>query len=107
MTTLKDLQTQQEALAKQQQDIAMQIEALRLQDRSKAIAQAIELIAEYQLTQKDLFSKTSAIKKVKSASKVAAKYRNPVDGKTWSGRGLVPKWMKNAEGNKREEFLIG
>jgi DNA-binding protein H-NS len=28
-----------------------------------------------------------------AAKKVAAKYRDPASGKTWSGRGVSPKWF--------------
>jgi len=37
---------------------------------------------------------------------VAAKYRNPAGGETWSGRGRMPKWLaaEVAKGRKREEF---
>jgi DNA-binding protein H-NS len=39
---------------------------------------------------------------------VAAKYRDPVSGSTWSGRGIQPKWMKSAlaEGKNKDDFLI-
>lgn len=39
---------------------------------------------------------------------VAAKYRDPVTGDTWSGRGLSPKWLRAhiAAGRTKEEFLI-
>ena len=41
-------------------------------------------------------------------SKVAAKYRNPATGETWSGRGGVAGWLaaELKAGKKREEFLI-
>jgi DNA-binding protein H-NS len=40
---------------------------------------------------------------------VAAKYRNPETGATWSGRGRAPRWLAAAEakGKKREDFAIG
>jgi DNA-binding protein H-NS len=39
---------------------------------------------------------------------VAAKYRHPSTGDTWSGRGLKPKWLAAAleVGAKIEDFLI-
>jgi DNA-binding protein H-NS len=38
---------------------------------------------------------------------VAAKYRGP-NGETWSGRGLMPRWMASlvASGRTKEEFAI-
>lgn len=54
---------------------------------------------------------TAAAKTRKSAAKgtkVAAKYRHPDTGQTWSGRGILPKWMTEeiAKGRKREDFAI-
>ena len=38
-----------------------------------------------------------------NGDKVAAKFRDPETGKTWSGRGREPVWIK---GKDREEFKI-
>ena len=42
-----------------------------------------------------------------TGTKRAAKYRGP-NGEEWSGRGRMPNWLAalEAEGRKREEFLI-
>nr|WP_313658360.1 H-NS histone family protein [Achromobacter ruhlandii] len=39
---------------------------------------------------------------------VAAKYRHPTTGETWSGRGRTPRWLAAEEGagKCREEYLI-
>jgi DNA-binding protein H-NS len=44
----------------------------------------------------------------KGAGKVEAKYRNPEDGATWSGRGLKPRWLvaEMEAGRSMDEFLI-
>ena len=41
-------------------------------------------------------------------SKVAAKYRHPETGATWTGRGLPPKWLADeiADGKNKDQFLI-
>jgi DNA-binding protein H-NS len=41
-------------------------------------------------------------------SKVAAKYRHPKTGETWSGRGGVAGWLaaEIKAGKKRDDFLI-
>jgi DNA-binding protein H-NS len=41
-------------------------------------------------------------------SKVAAKFKDPESGASWSGRGLQPKWLKAAlaDGKKIEDFAI-
>lgn len=41
----------------------------------------------------------------KDKSTVKAKYRSP-DGKTWSGRGVAPRWMLDDKGNRKEEYAI-
>ena len=42
----------------------------------------------------------------KTPTKAPVKYRNPMTGETWSGRGLMPKWLKvrMAEGHKLDEY---
>ncbi len=47
-------------------------------------------------------------KSATKGTKVAAKYRHPESGQTWSGRGILPKWMSEeiAKGRKREDFAI-
>ena len=49
-----------------------------------------------------------ARKSTTKGTKVAAKYRHPETGQTWSGRGILPKWMTEeiAKGKKREDFAI-
>jgi DNA-binding protein H-NS len=86
MTKLKDLLAQREAIEKQIADLR-QTE-----------------IAEYGLTQSVIFGSSSKIRKVKDAgSKVAPKYRDPISGKEWSGRGLAPKWL---QGKDKADYLI-
>lgn len=44
----------------------------------------------------------------RAGGKIVAKYRNPADGQTWTGRGLRPRWVLLAmdEGKALEDFLI-
>jgi DNA-binding protein H-NS len=43
----------------------------------------------------------------KTAKPVEAKYRGP-NGESWSGRGLMPKWMRAlvAEGKSKQDFAV-
>ena len=96
-TTLKDLLAQRVALEKQ-------ISELRVSEMADAIAKIHSLIEEFGLTQEDIFTRTSSAKARKtSVNKVAAKYRDPISGNEWSGRGLAPKWLKD---KNREDYLI-
>ena len=53
-------------------------------------------------------TKAKATRKTNKAAKVSAKYRDPESGKTWSGRGMAPVWIREYEkaGRKRAEFEI-
>lgn len=97
MTTLKDLIAQREAVEKQ-------IIELRQSELADSIAKVRAIVAEYGLTQSDVFGGSTKVRKVKVAgSKVAAKYRDPISGKEWSGRGLAPKWL---QGKNKADYLI-
>lgn len=41
-------------------------------------------------------------------SKVAPKYKDPESGQTWAGRGLQPRWLREAiaSGKSASDFLI-
>jgi DNA-binding protein H-NS len=96
--TYKELLQQREAL---EQAIA----AARKNEISNALAKVRELVAEYGLTAQDIFpSRGVKASSTKSVSKVAAKYRDPATGQTWTGRGKAPKWI---EGLDRSPFVIG
>lgn len=112
MTTLQDLRAQQTALIEQQAALAREIEAQLAAQRSAAIADIKRLMAEHGLTIADVGAGSGKGKKEGASpakeSKVAAKYRDPVTGSTWSGRGLKPKWLSAAiaEGKTLEDYLI-
>lgn len=98
MTTLKDLIAQKEALENQ-------ITQLRHTELAAAIAQVKALVQEHGLTVEDVFGGVARRAKTseKVTNKVAAKYRDPVTGNTWSGRGLAPKWLA---GKNKADYLI-
>lgn len=94
MTTVAQLLAQKAALE-------AQIEAARKAENSEAISKVKALIAEHGLTQQDIFG---GVKRGRKASgSVAAKYRDPATGATWTGRGKAPKWI---EGKDRAQFAI-
>lgn len=96
MPTLKDLIAQREAIEKQ-------IAEMRQQERSAAIGKAQALIAEYELTQQDLFGGARSGLKGKAANTIAAKYRDPATGATWTGRGKAPQWIADKD---RTQYTI-
>ena len=96
MTTLAELIKQKEALDSQ-------IANTRQAELSDAISKVKALVAEHGLTQKDVFGSSKGAKKSSGRSKVAAKYRDPSSGQSWSGRGKAPKWI---DGQDRSNFAI-
>lgn len=108
MLSLKDLLAQKaESLAKMDEEI----EAARLSELPGALKQALELISVFGFTSSDLFP-TESPKGPESpadykrpVAKVKAKYRDPVTGKEWTGRGRQPRWI-SMTGKDKSEFLI-
>ena len=98
MPTLQELLAQKEALEKQ-------IAETQRRERDEAIARIRALMAEYGLSMADIVGKAQ---RKAPARKVAAKYRNPDTGETWSGRGLQPKWLREAlaQGRALDDFAL-
>ncbi|PUE40760.1 H-NS histone family protein [Limnohabitans sp. Bal53] len=91
-------------LLEKREALEREIAQARQNEISSAVAKVRELVAEYGLTVQDVFPGRAAKTSVtKSVSKVAAKYRDPVTGQTWTGRGKAPKWI---EGQDRSPFVI-
>ena len=94
----------QELLA-QKQALERQIAAARQTARAQAIAQIRGLMSEAGLSLDDLTvdnaPRRGATAKGTTGKKVAAKYRDPSSGASWSGRGLTPKWLAKELGNGR------
>ncbi|HXE22806.1 MAG TPA: H-NS histone family protein [Rhodoferax sp.] len=97
MSTYKELLKQREALEQQIKDA-------RQREIAQAVTQVRSLVAEFGLTAQDVFSSGKARKSGTTHAKVAAKYRNPATGATWTGRGKPPKWI---QGQDRAKFAIG
>ena len=83
-----------------------EIEAARREEVGAAMSIVRELIAEFDLTERDIFGgsrSSSTLPTSKVRKTVAAKYRNPTTGDTWTGRGKAPKWI---DGQERSQYLI-
>ena len=92
--------TYQELLA-QRKELEAQIAKARQEELKDAIARARALIVEFELTAADVFP-PARVPKEKTGT-LAAKYKDPETGATWTGRGKAPKWM---EGKDRSTMLI-
>ena len=88
-------------LLKQRELLEQQISEARQREISDAVAQARAIVEEFGLTQQDVFPVGRARSAVKG-SKVAAKYRDPATGATWTGRGKAPRWIQDQDRAKFE-----
>lgn len=99
-------------LIAQKADLEKRIAAAQNQERTAAIAHIKHLMSQHGLTLSDLGGKAAHAKAApakagpRKGSKVPVKYRDPVSGNAWSGRGLQPKWLRAAlaEGRQLSDF---
>ena len=77
------------------EELKRKAEGVRQQEMAGAIAEIKRLMSQFGITVEDLGSGPSraATAKSKSRGMVAAKYRDPASGKTWTGRGRRPGWV--------------
>lgn len=95
-------------LMAQKADLERQIAEVQRRERTEALAKIRGLMMDYGLTVDDVLGRGSRQAAGGERSKVAPKYRNPVTGETWSGRGLKPKWLQAAlaEGKQLGDFAV-
>jgi DNA-binding protein H-NS len=120
MSNLIELQGQIEKLQKQAND-------LKAREFDKTVADIKAKMTAFGITAKDLTAKKTvvsrkgkAVKAVKAVravkavggtkkvgKPVEAKFRGP-NGESWSGRGLMPKWMQAlvSEGKSKQDFAV-
>lgn len=89
-------------LLARRQALDAQIEAMRKSESQDALATVRQLIAEFGLTQADIFPAGRGKSPLKGNT-VAPKYRDPQTGATWTGRGKPPLWIANQD---RTQFEI-
>lgn len=97
--------------------IALQerIEAIlrsRIEREKVAVLERLETIRRFEkrktTSEVSLKSVRPLPNRARPRKKPSPKYRDPDSGNTWTGRGVLPKWLRQAvqEGRKLEEFLI-
>lgn len=104
------MSTLQELLA-QKAELERKIQETQRNERQAAIDKVRALMAEFGLTAEDLGGKSTAAGSRKKTSdgtrKAAVKYRDAA-GNTWSGRGLQPRWLREAlaTGKSLQDFAV-
>lgn len=100
-----------QSLMAQKADLERKIQETQRQERQAAVDKVRALMAEFGLSVEDLGGKSSGSGRKKSAGdgtrKAAVKYRDAA-GNTWSGRGLQPRWLKEAiaSGKSLGDFAV-
>jgi DNA-binding protein H-NS len=81
------------------EELKAQAEIVKREEKQQAIDMARAMIQSFGITAKDLGLDKSPKAKSgpKPGNKVAAKYRDPQSGATWSGRGKTPNWVNGAD----------
>jgi DNA-binding protein H-NS len=90
------------------ESLKQQAEEARKQELASAIAEIKRIMAQFGISAADLGLSGRGGKAKGKGSTVAAKYRDPISGKTWSGRGRRPGWVVSleAEGKSLESCKI-
>ena len=102
------MQSYQEII-NQIEDLQKQAEKIRETERAAAITEIKEKIAIFAISAEELgLTSTGKRPSTKGKSNVKAKYRDPVSGATWSGRGKMPVWLKEQvdAGKSKDAYLI-
>lgn len=91
-------------LKEQAAELLRQAEELRASERQNVLTEVREAVAEWSFTLTELGLRGGKVEK----KKLPAKYRDPVTGKEWCGRGAMPKWMSVQvhSGASKDEFRI-
>lgn len=110
------------ALRSQVTDLQRKIEEIKVRDRNKVLSEIRSSMEAYDITLGDLqkagrkprnkksesvaMPKTLANKK-RSLPRPPIKFLGP-NGSTWTGRGVMPKWLREAiaSGRSKEEFSV-
>jgi len=95
-----------QALLKQQRELEAQIHKAREETREAAIAKILEVAEEAGLTAADICNAfpMKIQRKTNTRASPKVKYKDN-KGNTWSGRGALPRWVRDS-GKPKEAFLI-
>ena len=102
-----------EELKDAQERLNAQLQARLGEARAEGMEKIVAIVQEFGFTademNKVLSGKVSAGKRGKgkgTGTKAAPKYRDPISGSTWTGRGVAPAWIKDVPKEDRARFLI-
>ena len=91
-----------EELQAAQEELNKQIQKEQEAKKANVISQIVAIVKTYNIPLDEL-TNALGVKSPLHGTKAPAKYRDPVTGKTWAGRGGKPRWMGDRDPS---EFLI-
>jgi len=111
---------QKTKLQKEISRLQKKMQGLDEKQRSPKIAAIVKTMKDFDISLEEIsvaFNKTgrgkytrasSVSDKRRSPKPAAIRYRHPVSGETWTGRGRAPRWLAAAEaaGQNREQFRV-
>lgn len=83
-------------------DIKAQIEARKQAEKQHVCGEIVKVMSQFTVDI-DYLAAFMGVKYKRKGSKAKPKYRDPMTGKTWSGRGKTPVWIRGKDFSK---FLI-
>lgn len=88
-------------LLKKREELEKKMQVTHQREWAEAVGRVRALVQEHGLNAADVFPPARSARS--ASAKVAAKYKNPKTGATWTGRGKEPKWI---QGQDRSLFQI-
>lgn len=92
-----------EELRRQQEEIDRKIQEKQKAEKKAVIDQIVNVVNTYQIPVEELVEALGGMKVKRKGAKAKPKYRDPVTGTIWTGRGKEPAWIR---GKDRKAFLI-
>jgi DNA-binding protein H-NS len=92
-------------LRAQQEALDRQLSEAKERETQHVLREIVQKMREYGISLAELMGRKpggAEASELAESAELAAKYRDPVSGATWSGRGRAPAWIA---GKDRDEFL--
>jgi DNA-binding protein H-NS len=91
-------------LLARQEALNEQLAQARDRESRLALLEIVQKMREYGISLNELMGRKAGVQHAQQASdESSVKYRDPVSGSTWSGRGRAPHWIA---GKDRNAFLV-
>lgn len=104
--------TEKQKIEQEIKKLKDEVNQLQQRHRGPAIESIVNAMREYDISIDEIAAAAGVGRQAGRAAparkSLPAKYRDPVSGATWSGRGRTPRWIADAEaqGRSRDDFLI-